>query len=271
MKKNIFCLLMFFSFGITQSLKACSIFYYIDSLTGKIYFVNNEDYWYDMKPYIKIIPSKKNEIGRIWYGWKTFGQGGINSHGLVIDGASTPTEEIPKGFKGPKILNMTDDILSRCSTTKDAIEYLENHKIALKNAHIFFGDSTGNAAIVEWVDGIKNIVRIQNNRLIATNFNLSDTTSTQSCRRYNAINAGLDSLQNKTDVGLKEVGNVIAKAVQMPASDTDGRIGGTLYTTFIDISEMKLILIYKLDNSKRHDLDISSELKSGKRRKIKLN
>jgi hypothetical protein len=33
---------------------ACSMFLYIDSKTGKIYFVNNEDYFYDVKPYIEI-------------------------------------------------------------------------------------------------------------------------------------------------------------------------------------------------------------------------
>jgi hypothetical protein len=57
---------------------SCSIFYYFDSKTGKIYFVNNEDFWYVVKPYIQIIPSSKNELGRIWYGWKNFGQGGVN-------------------------------------------------------------------------------------------------------------------------------------------------------------------------------------------------
>jgi choloylglycine hydrolase len=31
--------------------RACSILYYIDTHTGKIYAVNNEDYWYDVKTY----------------------------------------------------------------------------------------------------------------------------------------------------------------------------------------------------------------------------
>jgi hypothetical protein len=74
---------------------ACSILYYIDKKSGKIYFVNNEDYWYDVKPYLQIIPATKNEFGRIWYGWDHFGQGGVNEKGLVLDGAVTPNQKIP--------------------------------------------------------------------------------------------------------------------------------------------------------------------------------
>ena len=44
----------------------------------------------------------------------------------------------------------------------------------------------------------------------------------------------------------------------------------TLYTTFIDLTEMKFVLVYKLDNSKIQKLDILKELQTGKQRKIKL-
>lgn len=233
---------------------ACSILYYIDSKTGKIYFANNEDYWYDVKPYIQIIPGSKNEFGRIWYGWKGFGQGGVNEKGLVLDGAATPEQKIPAGYSDPGKRNITDDILAGCSTVEEAVRYLEAKKIALKNAHIFFGDKYGKAVVVEWLNGVKKIVEIKNNRLVATNFNLSDTINNEtSCWRYSAINKGLDRLdaEDMTDtIDLKAVGNVIAKAVQLPQRDSEGRVGGTLYTTFIDLTDMKFVLVYKLDNSK---------------------
>lgn len=66
------------------------------------------------------------------------------------------------------------------------------------------------------------------------------------------------------------MGNVIGKVVQVPQADPAGRVGGTLYTTFIDVTDMKFVLVYKLDNSKIYKLDISTELHTGKRRKIKL-
>jgi penicillin V acylase-like amidase (Ntn superfamily) len=253
---------------------ACTIVYYIDSKTGKIYFVNNEDYWYDVKPYIQIIPNSKNELGRIWYGWNNFGQGGVNEKGLVIDGAVTPEQKIPIDYKGPPKENITDEILAKCATVDEAVQYLEDKKIALKNAHIFFGDRNGKALIVEWVNGIKQIVTIKNNRLVATNFNLSDTSQTEmTCWRYPVIQKGLDELDTrdiKDSIDLKAVGNVIGKAVQLPQTDSTGKVGGTLYTTFIDLTEMKFVLIYKLDNSKIQKLDIIKELQTGKKRKIKL-
>jgi hypothetical protein len=274
--KNLKYFLLILSTSLfVQKTFACSILYYIDSKTGKIYFANNEDYWYDVKPYIQIIPSSKNEFGRIWYGWKSFGQGGVNERGLVLDGAATPEQKIPTGYSDPKKGNITDDILAKCSTVEEAVQYLEAKKIALKNAHIFLGDKSGKAVVVEWLNGVKKIVEIKNNRLVATNFNLSDTIhSVTSCWRYSEINKGLDELdaEDMTDtIDLKVVGNVIGKAVQLPQSDSAGRVGGTLYTTFIDLTDMKFVLVYKLDNSKIQKLDIISVLKNGKRRRIELD
>ena len=186
------------------------MFYYIESKTGKIYFVNNEDYWYDVEPYIQIIPCSKNELGRIWYGWKSFGQGGVNEKGLVLDGAVTPEEEIPSGYTEPQNGNITDEILAKCATVDEAAQYLEVKKIALKTGHIFFGDKNGKAIIVEWVNGVKHIVEIKNNRLVATNFNLSGTNQSEiTCWRYKAIQKGLDELDakyNKDTIDLKAVG-----------------------------------------------------------------
>jgi choloylglycine hydrolase len=252
---------------------ACSMFYYIDSKTGKIYFVNNEDYWYNVKPYIQIVPSSKGELGRIWYGWKNFGQGGVNEKGLVIDGAVTPEQKIPAGYSSPKG-NITDKILAKCSTVDEAVHYLEEKKVALKNGHLLLGDKKGNAVIVEWINGVKQIVKIKNNRLVATNFNLSDPNQTEmSCWRYPIIMKGLDELDakdSKDTIDLKAVGNVIAKAVQVPQKDSSSKVGGTLYSTFIDLTEMKFVLVYKLDNSKIQKLDLLKELQTGKKRKIKL-
>ncbi|WP_281232781.1 carcinine hydrolase/isopenicillin-N N-acyltransferase family protein [Flavobacterium gelatinilyticum] len=269
--KNLILLVSVMLFSAKAS--ACSIVYYIDSKTGKIYFVNNEDYWYDVKPYIQITPGSKGELGRIWYGWENFGQGGVNEKGLVIDGAVTPEQKIPAGYSSMKG-NVTDDILAKCHTVDEAVQYLEDKKIALKNAHILLGDKNGKAVLIEWVNGVKQIVPMQNNRLTATNFNVSDTNETEAtCWRYSLIQKGLDELDArdaKDTIELKDVGNVIGKAVQLPQKDASGKVGGTLYSTFIDLTDMKFVLVYKLDNSKIQKFDILTELQSGKSRKIKL-
>ena len=76
-----------FLFGINftlPTLKACSVLYYIDAKTGKIYVANNEDIWYDVNPYIQILPATKSKYARLWYGWDNFAQGGINQAGLFF-------------------------------------------------------------------------------------------------------------------------------------------------------------------------------------------
>ena len=44
---------------LSRESKACSVLYYIDSSSGKIYVVNNEDYWYDVEAYIQINPASR--------------------------------------------------------------------------------------------------------------------------------------------------------------------------------------------------------------------
>lgn len=151
---------------------------------------------------------------------------------MVIDGAVTPKQKIPTGYSNHKKGNITDDILASCSTIEEAIQFFEEKKIALNNAHILLGDRSGNAVIIEWVNGLKQIVKIKNNRLIATNFILSDTQqAAANCWRYDAINKGLNELETNDSIDFKMVGNVIAKAVQVAQTDSSGKVGGTLYTT----------------------------------------
>ncbi|WP_430909321.1 carcinine hydrolase/isopenicillin-N N-acyltransferase family protein [Maribacter sp. 2-571] len=250
---------------------ACSVFYYIDEATGNIYAVNNEDYFYDTDAYIQVQPAKGKKFARLWYGWDDFAQGGINEKGLFFDGAVTPGQERPKGYKGPKG-NLGDRILASCGTVAEALAYLERKKIALDNAHMMFGDRLGNAVVVEWVNGKRNIVRIKENRLLMTNFNLSDTAVDGiSCPRYLAIDKELQRLQSlKTPVDLKMLGNAGARGVQVPMKTETGRRGGTLYSSFINISEMKMILVYQLDNEKTTQLDLNEIFAKNTARTIPL-
>lgn len=211
--------------------------YYVDRQSGKIYVINNEDYWFNVKPYIQIIPKTTQKLGRIWYGWKGFAQGGINEAGVFFDGATTPEQETPGGYLDPNT-NLEDDLLANCKSVAEAIQYLELRKVALKKAHIFLGDKTGNAVVIEWVEGKKHLVNIQNNYLIATNFLLSASEKgNHPCLRFQTIQNGIASLDKDTLAhSLKDIGNVMAKAVQIPQKDSLDREGGALYTNFINQS-----------------------------------
>ena len=270
--KQILVLMLFLFFILPTCVDACSIFYYIDQATGKIYVVNNEDYYYNVKSYIQINPKTDKTYARLWYGWNDFAQGGINQHGLFFDGATTPKQTLPQNYQDPKGKNVGDEILATCKTVTEAIAYLEAQKIAITEGHIMFGDSTGNAVVIEWVNGKKEIISIKNNMLIATNYLLSDTTAgNYPCYRYHSIEERLTKLNSSSDtLDMKAVGNAIGGAVQLPAKDAAGKEGGTLYTTFINITDMELIMIYKLDNSKKYTFHLREEFDKKKQQKILL-
>jgi len=255
---------------LLPEVRACSVLYYIDKHSGKIYVVNNEDYWYDVNAYIRILPGSGNKLARFWYGWDDFAQGGINSAGLFFDGAVTPEQLIPDAYRGPKG-NLGDEILAKCSTVSEAVQLLEEKKIALSNAHMMIGDRHGNAVVMEWLDGQRRVIPVTDNRLIMTNFLLSDTArGNHPCWRYNSIETRLQLFEESgEEASLKSIGNTLGGAVQVPFADESGRVGGTLYTTFINISDMELVLVYKLDNSKVMRFSLSEEFENGKR-KIKL-
>ena len=90
MSRALLIILTILSLSFNNQVNACSVIYYLDSISGKIYVANHEDFWYDTKAYIQINPRTKNKLARLWYGWDDFAQGGINEAGLFFDGAVTP-------------------------------------------------------------------------------------------------------------------------------------------------------------------------------------
>ena len=272
MKKTILLItvLLLTLFG-NQEIQACSILYYIDTISGKIFVVNNEDYWYDVDAFVKIEPKSKKEYARLWYGWDKFAQGGINEKGLFFDAAVTPEQKKINGYGNPNS-NLGDDILANCSNVTEALAYLENRKIGLTKSHMIFGDKTGNAVVVEWVGGVKKLHWINDNKLLITNFLLSDTTAgSYPCYRYESINKNIIELESThNEINLLQIGNTFRNAVQPPKEIDKDKIGGTLYTSFINISDMEFVLSYKLRNEKILKLDLKKEFEKTKKQKIIL-
>jgi choloylglycine hydrolase len=256
---------------IPNSSFACSVLYYIDSTTGKIYAVNSEDYWLDVDAYIQIEPKSKKKFARLWYGWENFAQGGINEKGLFFDAAVTPEQEKIEGYGNPKN-NLGDNILASCSTVEDALRFLESEKIALNNSHMMFGDKTGKAVIVEWVNGERKLNWIKDNKLIMTNYLLTEPEAGNfPCYRYNSIEERISEMEKSgEEINLLKVGNTFGQAVQPPKESEEGRVGGTVYTSFIDITDNKFFLSYKLSNENVIKLDLNIEFDKIKRQKIKL-
>jgi len=269
--KKQFLIVLFAVLLIPSISIACSVLYYVDSTTGKIYVVNSEDYFLDVDAYIQMEPKSKNKFARLWYGWDNFAQGGINEKGLFFDAAVTPEQEKIEGCKNPKG-NLGDKILARCSTVEEAIVYLEKEKIALNKSHMMFVDKTGKAVIVEWVNGERKLNWMKDNKLIMTNYLISEPKAgNYPCYRYTSIEDRISEMEKSGDeINLLKVGNTFGQAVQPPRANEEGRVGGTVYTSFIDITDNKFFLSCKLSNENVIKLDLSIEFDKAKRRKIKL-
>ena len=268
-KRNFFIVILLSC--LSWNSLACSILYYVDKETGKVYAVNNEDFWLDTKAYIQIEKASKNKLARLWYGWDGFAQGGINSAGLFFDVAVTPDQKMPEGYGWLKG-NIGDQLLSKAKTVEEALEWMEQEKFAVHQSHFLIGDASGNAVIVEWINEERHIVKIENNFLIATNYLVSAPEEGGfPCPRFDAIEVGISQLETSDkEINLKSVGQTMLGAVQIPAEWETGKTGGTLYTSFFDITDMKMVLVPKLDNNKLIRLDLKAEFKKGKKRRIDL-
>ena len=254
-----------------NSVSACTVLYYVDSTSGDIYVVNNEDYWLDTKAYIQIEPGTNQSYARLWYGWDNFAQGGVNEKGLFFDGAVTPEQkEIAAGFAPQG--NLGDRLLANCANVEEALDFLKNEKVALNNAHLMIGDANKNAVVIEWVLGEWVIVPLKDNYLLMTNFLLSDTSAgNYPCYRYQNVSQRIKILEQKGEnLNLLLLGNTFGAAAQSPGKDSSGRMGGTLYTSFINLTQMRFYLSYQLSNEKVIKLDLKKEFSEGKRQKIKL-
>ena len=194
--------------------EACSVLYYKDLVTGKIYAVNAEDYFLDVDAYIQIEPKSRKKFARLWYGWNNFAQGGINEEGLFFDAAVTPEQEKIKGYGNPK-RNLGDKILAYASTVEEALEILENEKIALNKSHLLFGDKKGRAVVVEWVKGERKLHWIVDNKLVMTNFLLSESNAgNYPDFRYKSILDRIDELESSgEEINLNKIGNTFASSL----------------------------------------------------------
>ncbi|RMG74452.1 MAG: penicillin acylase [Bacteroidetes bacterium] len=262
----IACLLM-----IPTAARACSVLYYVDPETGHIYVVNSEDYWLDVEAYIQIEPPSRQGYARLWYGWDKFAQGGINAQGLFFDAAVTPEQAVPQGTRGPR-KNLGDRLLAACATVEEALAFLEQEKLALPNSHMMLGDRSGRAVIVEWVDGERKLHWRTDNALIMTNFLLSrPEAGNYPCPRYQSIERRIAALESDDEpISLLSIGNTLGQAVQPARAAADGRVGGTVYTSFIDLTDGVFVLSYRLSNQNLVRFDLNEAFAQPKRQTIAL-
>lgn len=235
---------------------------------GAVLVGNNEDYYLDAKPLMWVTPAKKEDHGRICFGFdegmfSRFAQGGVNDAGLFFDAAVTPRGPEPskKGkIKAPA--NMGDRMLAECANVEKAIAWLERRRLTLlRGSHLLLADAEGDAAVVELVEGEMRVFRKEGSYLAATNFSLSNPgAGNYPCLRYALVTEVLGGDQAPSVESFRKILQACA-APRSPIADS-GREGGTLYSNVYDLTN-RVIYVYLGDLDAPVRIDVRAYLARG--------
>jgi hypothetical protein len=235
-----------------QVLQACTVF--LVSGEGRVLAGNNEDY---RNPFTRVwfVPAKDGAYGRVCFGFDNgFTQGGMNEKGLFFDGLATAPLAVKRSGDKPRFKgNIMEAVLSRCATVKEALAFLDRYSLkGWERFQIFFGDATGDAAVVEGDE----VIRKKGRFLLCTNFHLSRAQEKGiTCSRYRIAQAKLRP-RGPVDVALCR--SVLAAVHQEGANPTQ-------YSNVYDLKN-KLVYLYHFHNFENVVvLDLDAELKKGAR------
>ncbi len=175
---------------------------------------------------------------------------GMNECGLIVAVAtlagSSDKHEDDKSFI--HCLAAVRWILDHCRTVAEALTWLGGVDIGFTpvvGLHLMLADPTGNAAVVEWIDGEPCVIRNEQPWQAATNFALAKIKDPDevTCSRYRLILAALEKRQGKLTV---------AQALDILKQVADKTPWSVVYD--MDAREMHLVMNRQFDRVYRFDL-----------------
>ncbi|HEY43759.1 MAG TPA: DUF3471 domain-containing protein [Anaerolineae bacterium] len=230
--------------------QGCSVIYASD---GKLALGgNNEDY---INPLTKVwfIPAEPGSFGGVYFGFDNYSaQGGMNDQGLFFD-ALQLDETVPISMTGKEQAteDLTSKIMSECGTVACAVEMFERYYfVETWNWQFFFGDATGESAIIEPTA----IIRQRDGYQVATNFRQSVIEKDEiDCWRYLTAT----DMFKKMDTLSIEFMRDVLEAVHVDESTH------TLYSNIYDLKNRQVYLYYFHDYENVVVIDLEEELARG--------
>jgi choloylglycine hydrolase len=143
-------------------------------------------------------------------GWTPTATKCLNDQGLAITHANVPKSRTPYDPGKPHFrYNFLEKIAAECATVKQAVAMIraytlpENHGA---HVHLMLADASGDAAVVEWVDGEVKVIRRDGPVLFMTNHLLSKPeTAGPADNRYGRGSRILAGMKEPSVGGLIEV------------------------------------------------------------------
>ncbi len=244
---------------MNQKIEACIVFCSDDG--ANVFVGNGEDFLNDRKVEIWFKKTEEKKYGRLFWGFnyniipvKWIPQGGMNDQGLFIDGTAVNEVEILKdNNKKNKYFNITEMVLSQCSTVEEALQLLSNYNLIHYNkCQIFIADKTGDYAIIE-----SNFIsrKSDNNYSVLTNFRFSNPEETgYPCKRYDKASSLLETNDEASYHNFEKV----LKSVQK-----SGPRYSTIYSTIGDLKNGKIQFYQFHDYENPILIDLEKELEKG--------
>jgi hypothetical protein len=249
--KTVFALLLLLS--TTMSAYPCSIFRY--TIDGRTYFCGNED-WIATDPALQTFTPRGRDYGCVLFGWKSYlpryVQAGINSRGLCFDWAAVPPQEYSRDSAKPEVtLDFTVDILKRCASVDEAIEYMKDRSMPhLAEEHIMLADRTGRSCVVEYNHSKLRLIYDDSESQFITNFHITDRSlGWYPCGRYSRMEAFFKEPGSK-ETRLADLLDAVHQEGSYP----------TVYSYVFDLSRMEITVFHHHDFRTRKTWSIKSLL-----------
>jgi hypothetical protein len=176
---------------ILQPGQGCTVFY---AASGGLALAGNNEDSYNPFTRVWFIPAAEGRHGRVYFGYDDgLPQGGMNDQGLFFDGLSIPPEASVVSAQKPDFpngtLGMIDEAISVYSTVDEVVAFYERYsRPGMEAGELFFGDRTGNSAVIEG----DAVIRKRGSYQVATNFRLSEFPAPPyPCSRANLVDERL--------------------------------------------------------------------------------
>lgn len=257
-------ILILFGLAICAASKPCTVF--LVARHGQVLAGGNEDESAEANNadhYVKFVPARP-ETGAL--GYVAFGyaknpfndESAMNEAGLFYDFTAQDKLEKPREGKPKGKFNAINEMLTKCRTVSEAVQFLEAFDlINMSSAELFIGDATGASTIVE-----RHATTIRDKSSdfqIATNFRTSMVPKDQiTCERYKLCDSRLAA---KKRVGVKQFAEILDSTKAQAPSEYR-----TWYSLVCDLKRREVNLYRKGDFTKPFKFSLLAELNKGARR-----
>jgi hypothetical protein len=253
----------------------CTIFSISDDQNN--FVGNNEDYLYGDEHFLKIIPPKSNNYGRLELYNKVkisflFNvlkisinnvQGGMNDKGLFFDMAGTPQDNVTikrNTFQKNTVSNNTLDMfLAKCKTIDEAIMFWKSIRwgSVIPSFHMLIADKTGKSIIIEWTDGDMKVIEKKGVLQIITNYLVTKPwlPNGGGWEREDTFFKYFDPLK------ISMPNAILLLKLTAQKSDTIG----TLYSNVYDLKKLTMTLFILSNDSNIRTFDLIEEFNKGEK------